>query len=320
MKNCFIVLNGKISNKILIRYSKMFRGILSVILFYCFFSLLNPTVYAGAWTLKRGQLWIKSSVFYQKTDKRYYSRNQPCPLIDCRKGQQVPFPFNGESRVTAVYWDINYGLTDQIELDLQIPFFDISFKDDPNPLRPKTSSVGDIRFGARYRFISKPIVSTIGVAAKAPTGLFNKDAEFVPIGDGQWDFEIQGQFGRSLWPLPGYVNVDIGYRFRFEPDIETSDLDPGNEFYFRGEAGYNIRRNILIKAALDGFWGERFTNRGTHLKFIDSERNILYFEPGIYWMFLAPWAAEASVKFSLSGKNYPSGQIFGFGLSYMFSL
>lgn len=296
----------------------MQRNILFFLIFY-FYLALSPNLFAGAWTLKKGQLWIKNSVFYQKTDERYYSRNQPCPLSDCQKGQRVPFPFNGESRVTAIYWDINYGLTNQIELNLQIPYFDIAFTDDANPLRSKTTNVGDIKFGVRYRFLSKPLVTTVRIMAKAPTGLFNKDSEFVPIGDGQWDLEIQGQFGRSLWPLPFYINLDIGYRFRFEPDIETTDLDPGNEFTIRGEVGYNIRKNILLKGAIDGFWGDKFTNIGTKLRFIDSERNILYFEPGIYWVIKEPLAVESTVKFSISGKNYPAGQIFGFGLSYVFS-
>jgi len=168
----------------------------------------------------------------------------------------------------------------------------------------------------------KPLVSTLKIGAKAPTGFFNKDSETVPVGDGQWDLEIQGQFGRSLWPLPFYFNLDFGYRFRFEPDIDTTNLAPGDEFTFRGEAGYNIRKNILLKAAIDGFWGQEFTAifADSKLNLRDSERNILYFEPGIYWMLKEPLAAEASVKISLSGKNYPAGQIFGFGISYLFSL
>ena len=297
----------------------MFKKLYHFSLIVCLFSLTTQAL-AGAWTLKRGNLWVKSSFFYQKTDERFYSRNQPCPLRNCEKGQRVPFPFNGESRVTAIYFDINYGLLDWLELDVQIPYFDIAFTDDSNPFRDNTTSVGDIRFGARFRWLTNPVVSTLKIQAKAPTGLFNKDSEFVPIGDGQWDLEIQGQFGRSLWPLPFYVNLDIGYRFRFEPNVETTDLDPGDEFTLRAEAGYNITQHLLLKAAIDGFWGDEFTNITTQLRFRDSGRNILYFEPGIYWQIYPPLAVEASTKISLSGKNYPAGVIYSGGVSYTFSI
>ena len=275
---------------------------------------------AGALTLKRGQLWVKSSFIYQKTDERYYSRNTPCPSgHDCtRSGQRVPFPFDGESEFSGVYWELNYGLTDHLELKVQVPFFDIEFTDVANPDRPSTSGIGDIRFGARYRLINMPVVSTFKIEAKAPTGFFNKEAEVVPVGDGQWDLEFGGQFGKSLWPQPAYVNLDLGYRIRFAPDITTSSKDPGNEFFFRGEGGYNVLKSLLIKAAVEGLYGNNFQEGDFTVR--ESERRVLYFEPGIYWVAKAPLALEAFVRFSLSGKNFTAGEIYGFGLSYTFSI
>ncbi|MFQ5752498.1 MAG: transporter [bacterium] len=215
-----------------------------------------------------------------------------------------------------------YGVTDHLELQFQLPYFDIAFNDDVNPDRPKTSDIGDIKFGARYRFWSKPFVYTLNVEAKAPVGFFNKDSEVVPTGDGQWDLQIRSQFGRSLWPWPIYLNLDIGYKFRFEPDMNKTNLDPGDEFTFRGEAGYNIRNNLLFKAAVDGFWGQEFSAifPDSKLKLSNSERRILYFEPGLYWVPKNPLALEASAKISLSGKNYPAGIIYGFGISYAFAV
>ncbi|MFQ5823848.1 MAG: hypothetical protein ACE5JB_07330 [bacterium] len=38
--------------------------------------------------------------------------------------------------------------------------------------------------GVRYRILSKPLVSTVRIGAKTPTGFFTKDSEVIPIGDG----------------------------------------------------------------------------------------------------------------------------------------
>jgi hypothetical protein len=274
---------------------------------------------AGAWTLKKGQLWLKSSLFYQKTDERYFSRNTPCPGgHDCTEsGQRVPFPFGGESRFTAIFWDLNYGLTDRLELKLQVPFFDIAFSDLANPDRPTTSDIGDLRFGLKYRVLAKPLVASFRIQAKAPTGFFNKEAEVVPVGDGQWDLEFWGQFAKSLWPLAGYLNLDLGYRIRFEPSESTSSKKPGNEFFFRGEGGHNVLKTLLIKLAVEGFSSTRF--REGDLTILDSERRVLYLEPGVYWLVAGPLAFEASIRLSVSGKNVPAGQIYNTGLSYTFS-
>lgn len=294
-------------------------SLLQIISFSFALLLVSQNAYAGAWTLKRGQFWIKSSFYYQKTNERYYSRNTPCPLNEncTAAGQRVDFAFDGESRLTALYLEASYGLFNPLELTLEVPYFNISFTDLADPERDNTTGIGDLRFGARYNFLSKPILSTFKVEAKAPTGFFNKDTEAVPVGDGQWDLEFEGQFGKSLWPLPAYVNLDLGYRFRFKPDAETSTLDPGDEFYFRGEAGYNLTRSFLLKVSLHGLFGQKF--KQTDLTIEDSEREILYIEPGFYWVVKGPLALESSVQISLSGKNFPAGQIYSFGVSYTFS-
>ncbi|MFQ5601839.1 MAG: transporter [bacterium] len=279
---------------------------------------MTVEVYAGAWTLKRNQLWVKSSVFFQKTHEQFYSRNTGCPFSHkCDKsGQKVPFPFDGESKFTAVFLDIGYGLTDRLELKVQVPFYDIQFTDLSNPERDGTNDIGDIRFGARYRFITLPFVATFKVEAKAPTGFFNKEAEVIPIGDGQWDLELVGQFGRSLYPVTGYLNFDVGYRIRFEPDPQTSTRIPGNEIIFRGEGGFNVMNNLLLKLAVSGLYSAKFKDEDFTLP--DSEREVLYLEPAVFWSVTPALALEAGVQFSLSGKNYPAGEVFSLGVSYTF--
>lgn len=298
------------------------RASIVLVLVFCTF-MVAGTAHAGAWTLKKGHLWIKSALLYQKTSDQYYSRNTPCPLgVNCTEGQRVDFPFDGESELTAVFVDVHYGLFDPLEIYLQVPFFDIQFTDLASPQRPGTSDIGDVRFGVKYRFLATPLVASLSVQAKAPTGFLNKDAEIIPVGDGQWDLELIGQFGKSLWPVQSYLNLDLGYRIRFAPALETSSVEPGNEFFFRGEAGYNVLENLVVKFALSGLYGDPFKNHSfdTPFDIPESEREVLYVEPGISLQVVRGLAFETSVQVSVSGKNYLAGEVFNVGVSYKFSL
>ena len=250
------------------------------LLFSAIFLILTLSIeslFAGAWTLRKGHLWVKTAFLIQRTRERYAN-----PTLFCGNGERAPYFFNGKVKSNALYLDVWYGLTDRFELQLQLPYFDIAFEDDVNPDRPSSQGLGDVRFGLRYRVPFRPIVTTFRIGVKAPTGFFNKDSEVVPIGDGQWDMDISADFGRSLWPLPAYLNLALGYRFRFEPDLQTTNLDPGDEFWFRAEAGVQIRKNVEIKTAVEGFWGQKFTAllANSNFKINHSERQILYIKPG----------------------------------------
>lgn len=292
----------------------------SAVPFILLTSLGGSPLFAGAWTLSQGELRVKTSYFLQNTRERYASRVLFCGNRRCNNGERIPFFFDGEVESNALYFDAWFGLTDRIELQFQLPYFDIAFRDDVNPERPSTENVGDIRFGVRYRIPFEPIVTTIRVGAKAPTGFFNRDAEVVPVGDGQWDLELKADFGRSFWPAPLYANANIGYRIRFEPDTETSNLAPGNELTFGAEIGYSPLNNLLLKGGLSGFSGKAFVALfpESELRLQDSERRIIYATSGLIWNIRESLAFELSVRISLAGKNYPAGQIYGTGLSYTF--
>jgi hypothetical protein len=65
------------------------------------------------------------------------------------------------------------------------------------------------------------------VAVKFPTGDFVNDAEVVPVGEGQYDFDFTLEAGHSFWPRPAYVSALAGYRVR--RSNEQSGIHPGNE-------------------------------------------------------------------------------------------
>ena len=82
-----------------------------------------------------------------------------------------------------------------------------------------------------------------------PTGDFRNEDGLIPISEGQWDYDFFVLVGRSFWPIPVYGNVDVGYRVRLEN--EQIFRDPGDEWLFNAEVGYNITRRLLVAANVE---------------------------------------------------------------------
>ena len=282
-----------------------------------FFTVNNLT--AGGWTMDKGWLWAKTAFFSLHTDQRFVSKRFACGGSPCENGEIDEYFFNGRLKSYAAFIELRYGFTDRFELEFILPYYILSFKDDVNPNREEQNDIGDIKFGLRYNFIEEPLVYTLHLQGKAPTGFFVNDAETVPIGDAQWDLWINNQLSKSLWPIRGYVNLDLGYKFRFRPDLSKTNFAPGDEFTFWFEAGYNITEKFLLKGSINGFIGkegEAIFTKNNILTRNHSDRRIIYAEPGIYYNITPELALEGSVKFPLAGKNFPAGNVYGIGVAY----
>ena len=155
----------------------------------------------GAWVLPRGRSWVQLKLMRQDTTERYFL-----------EGERIPFFFEGRSRTTALFLDYQRGLLEGLDARVQLPLFKLRF-DDIADDRTSTG-IGDVRAGLRWGVLRDPVVVTIGVEVKFPTGKFENDVEVVPVGEGQFDYDVTLELARSLWPQPGYVTGLIGYRFR----------------------------------------------------------------------------------------------------------
>ncbi len=215
---------------------------------------------SAQWTRgKVGGLWVKTAFFYQKTDQRFDE-----------SGSKVPWLDMGESDARALYTDIVLGLHRDLDLWLQIPFFDLRFNRDFDAKR--TTGFGDIRGWVRWKVVglfneSTPVALRFG--AKAPIGSSPLDAEIIPVGDGQWDLEGFAEVGHSFWPTPAYAELWLGYRARFENDEKAKD--PGGEYVLLAEAGVNPTSRTLVKATLDGFWSRNWIVEGVLTKHQEAD-------------------------------------------------
>jgi hypothetical protein len=235
------------------------------------------------------------------TDERYF--------ID---GTRIPYFFDGHNETVGFFFDWRRGLTDRLEIGLQVPYFGISFDD----LAANRSSggVGDVRLGLRYNVWLDPLVVTLGSTVKFPTGEFENDAETIPVGEGQWDFEFQLEIARSLWPRPGWMNAQIGYRLRTE-NKETG-IDHGDELFWSAEVGYEVIRRVALKVRGRGLHGGETTSFG--FAFPSLQRSAVYVEPGVIVSVSRVGSVEFGVPISLSGQNWPAGPIFILGYFQQF--
>ena len=225
---------------------------------------LPRSALAQGWTLPHGKNWVRVGLMAQFTDERYF--------ID---GRRIPYFFDGHNETVGFFFDWRHGITDRLEIDLQVPYFGISFDD----LAAQRSSggIGDLRLGLRYNIVMNPLVVTVGGTVKFPTGEFDNDAEVIPVGEGQWDYEFQLELARSLWPRPGWISGQIGYRLRTQ-NPETG-IDHGNEIFWSAEAGYEVIRRVALKVRGRGLHGGDTTSFG--IAFPSLQRAAVYVEPGM---------------------------------------
>ena len=264
------------------------------------FAILFASPAFPQWTQGRtGGVWAKTAAYVQQTDMRF-------DVI----GQKVPWFADGRADARALFTDILVGVHPKVDVWVQVPFFDIRFRDLVDTLR--TTGFGDVKAWARWNVVTlggrTPISLRIG--AKAPVGSSPLDARGIPVGEGQWDVEGWGEVGHSFWPVPAYAELWLGYRARFENSVKRKD--PGGEFTFLAEAGVNPTSGTLLKATFDGLLGRRFVVEGVRT---GSSRRIITIQFGGGARLAGPLWSEFGVRLPLSGKDFPAGPQWVLGFS-----
>lgn len=279
--------------------------------------------FAGAWTLPKRRLWLKSAIFYQASDRRFCTEQDALSLAfrdaGCTAaGHRAPFdPFiGGESRALAIFTEAAYGATGWLDVGVQIPFYSLQFTNLANPRRPRSNSIGDVRFFTKLRLLQQPFVASLTAGAKSPTGKFTVDAEAVNVSEGQWDFDVIGEVSKSLWPLRGYVSLGVGYRMRTDNDAFEHTM--GDELMVLAETGYEPIPNVMIKGTLDWLRGQAPRLKVNNAPLLER-RELLTITPGVIYTLREGLNLEASIRFAIRGQDFPDGpQLMG-AISYRFS-
>ena len=250
------------------------------------------TSFAGAWTAAQG-------AFYEKIAYNYYTSRD---IFD-KSGKRAATPNNGSFTDNNVSNYFEYGLFDRLTLVNSLSYKWLKNQDDDTS--STGSGLGDVDLGARYKLLDSPTVGIVAtqLLVKIPGGYSTTDP--LPLGNGQYDTELRLLYGRSLWPLiPGYGNVEIGYRWRAE--------DPSDEIRYLLELGVDITKNIYTRAKLDGTIsvnnGKKLDTNGNPTSSNNFDLGKLDVTAGYK---VAPnWGIEASYVPALYGQNTASGSTY----------
>ena len=196
----------------------------------CLVLLSAATLYAGAWPQGKGKSYHRFAANYYLADEEYDN-----------DGDSRDMPLNGEFRDFNLNYYAEYGIFNQLTILGSLYYKDI--QKDNDAITTKTNGLGDLDLGLRYRLYSGNAgIFSIQGLTKIPD-LYDED-DALPLGNGQNDYELRLLYGRSLWPfLPGYVNLEAGYRWRVE--------DPADEFRYLVEIGSDLGKDFYVRTKLD---------------------------------------------------------------------
>ncbi len=194
------------------------------------FSLL----FAGAWTMPKGHSYTRIAFNYYYADQKFTNG-----------GAKKDFSWDGKFKDYNISLYEEYGITDRLTILTSIYYKKIKKEDDY--IRMTTYGIGDIDLGLKFNIFkgAKGVFSIQGLV-KIPEAYDEDDA--LPLGNGQYDYEIRGLIGFSLWPkIPGYLNLEFAYRWRTE--------EPADELRYLLEFGMDITKKIYGRIKLDGIKG-----------------------------------------------------------------
>ncbi len=247
---------------------------------------------AGAqWIEKPGRGWIQVAVY----------RHDTSTLFDENGAREEIFN-DGHAVTTSLFVTAAGGLLRGVDAWIQLPFHHLVFED--NLDRRRRTGVGDPRIFVRVGpelFGLRAVPISVRTGIKLVGGDFPVDAEIIPLGEGQKDWEAMVEAGYSFHPAPTYMLGWIGYRWR-----ETNDeaaWKPGNEGFAYLAAGGTLLR-AQWKLALEGWRGESPVIQGFLIP--SARREMLQIFPTVGWP-VGPGVIELGLRVPLAGRNLPTG-------------
>lgn len=194
--------------------------------------ILPSEVFAGAWTVPKGNWYVELYNKYYWHDSRFDANRD-----------STKWGYGGRYTEWMSELKAEYGITDKFNLLASIPYKHAMWSDHFN--HNVTSDVGDSWARAKYRFFDEttmPFVFSGQGGVRIPGPYKEKDSP--TLGSKEWAGEIRLIASKSFSFLPSYGGVEVAYRPRLK--------DPANEIPYFFEYGYYPTNWVMLKGTLDG--------------------------------------------------------------------
>jgi hypothetical protein len=254
-------------------------------------------VCASAWAQPRGGTYAKlSSIFYNA--REMYN--------DAGDRQRIGLDDDQFTSEQAFLY-VEHGVADRLTLIGSISGGIL--KSTNRFVEQKTTGIGDAIVGAKYQLVDQPLVLSTLASIKIPTGYH--DTHEPPLGTGDIDVETRLLVAKSLYPLPVYMGVETGHRWRAGPfsnqflGFAEIGVTPHERLFFKGFVDYRHTRTgeVAKPGLVDG---------GMQISEGDDTRlglnGALKVREGLWLDLLFSWAVR--------GENVGAGRSFGIGFAY----
>ncbi len=258
--------------------------------------LIASQAFAGAWTQKKGGYYVKLSGGYLNTTKD----------IDAA-GDKVDKDGEGRLRDVNCTAYVEYGIAGGLTFVASAPYKSMK---DTRTFQTGTAlerrwGFGDVEVRMRRLLWDRDFVASVAAGGKIPTWYEEDENTRVPLSTRKIDGDARLLLGKSLYPLPGYVTGEVGYRLRGGTF--------SNEWFYTLEAGMTYDR-ILIKGFVSGIRTFGNCDPGDEVGLI-GDQNILKISPGIIYRVNPAVEVSLDLIHVASGCNTTAGNTFFIGVA-----
>ena len=243
------------------------------------------------WVEEPGKGWLALAAYHQDTRDRFGTSGEVRELFA-----------QGRAVTTSSFLTAALGIAPGLDMWSQLSFHRLRY-DDLAGDRASTG-IGDTRLWLRLaplEWVGSELPFAIRGGVKVPLGDFDVDAEIIPLGDGQRDWEVMAELGHSFWPRSVYLSGWAGYRWRGENTESRKDF--GNEVFYFLQVGGRLGP-LGYKLALDGWDGASGVTEGIPIP--SFQRDLVQLQPSLLYD-VGPGQIEAGARFALRGRNLPAG-------------
>lgn len=291
--------------------------------------LLAVDASAQAWTQSKGSAYIKLSHGRATAAEQYRFDGETIPYADNVDGDAF------FDRSFYLYGE--YGLTNDLTLVAVLPYKSVRVLD--AAFEYETSGLGSVMLGVRQNLKdwlsirAENHALSANVLATLPTGYTRN---FSPsIGTGQVDVQATVNYGLSLYPIPGYAQAGLGYRYRSAlyslsdatdcqegSDLNcVADVEPkyDDELLFNGEIGFSAGQWALFQVIGQGVWSNQSPDAGTSFSArnpIPTRQRFIKLGTGLTLYPVRNLGVSAQVFFTSFGRNTIRSTDTFFGIEY----